>query len=42
MVMNITKPFCKVLGIPCKFATALGYCQFTACVKVRPEVKRNG
>jgi hypothetical protein len=35
--MNIAKYICKVFGIPCKFATALGYCQFTACVKVRPE-----
>ena len=40
--MNIAKPICKVFGIPCEFATALGYCQFMACVKVRPEVKRNG
>ena len=34
--MNISKPICKVFGIPCEFATSLGYCQFTACVKVRP------
>lgn len=31
------KSICKVFGIPCEYATALGYCQFTACVKVRPE-----
>ena len=37
MGMNIAKPICKVFGIPCEFATSLGYCQFTACVKVRPE-----
>lgn len=35
--MNIAKTICKVLGIPCEYATSLGYCQFTACVKVRPE-----
>jgi len=35
--MNISKPICKVFGIPCEFAKALGYCKFTACVKVRPE-----
>ena len=40
--MNVAKPICKVFGIPCEYATSLGYCQFTACVKVRPEVKWDG
>ena len=40
--MNIAKPICKVFNIPCEFATSLGYCQFTACVKVRPEGVRRG
>ena len=40
--MNIAKPICKVLCIPCEFATSLGYCLLTACVKVRPEGVRLG
>ena len=38
--MNIARPICKEFGIPCEFATSLGYCQITVCIKVRPEVKR--
>lgn len=34
------KHLCKTLGIPCEFATSLGYCLITVCVKVQPEVKR--
>lgn len=36
----IAKHVCKVFCIPCEYATSLGYCQITACIKVRPEVKR--